>query len=112
MQLDEITKIVHDNAVAKGWWDDTPEFPLRSDGDCLMLMVTELAEAMEELRDGHAPHEIYFKGDKPEGVPVELADTIIRICDFAGRHGIKLDEAVALKMKYNETRPYKHGRVK
>jgi NTP pyrophosphatase (non-canonical NTP hydrolase) len=116
--LSEITSIIHATAIAKGWWDDTEEFPLRSDGDCIALMHSELSEALEELRNGHDPDEIYFNEiqgrhgivtHKPEGVPIELADVIIRICDYAGRHGIDLDKAIEMKMNYNATRPARHG---
>ena len=47
---------------------------------------------------------------KPEGIPIELADAIIRICDTCGQYGIDLDRAIRLKMEYNKTRPYKHGK--
>jgi NTP pyrophosphatase (non-canonical NTP hydrolase) len=46
---------------------------------------------------------------KPEGIPSELADAIIRILDIAAFHGIDIAHAVADKMAYNETRPYRHG---
>lgn len=47
---------------------------------------------------------------KPEGIGIELADAIIRICDLAERHGINLTEMIALKSAYNEGRPHMHGR--
>jgi NTP pyrophosphatase (non-canonical NTP hydrolase) len=105
----------------KGWRDDLRSDRPNSAGDLLMLCVTELAEAMEEVRDHHALNEVYLtykKGDdgsdlpgteKPEGVPIELADVLIRIFDMAGRWDIDLEQAVRYKMAYNERRPYKHG---
>lgn len=76
----------------------------------LMLMVSEIAEAMEELRSGRRADEIYFgKDGKPEGVPIELADVVIRIGDFAQEHGFDLQEAVQMKMAFNCTRPKMHG---
>jgi len=71
-----------------------------------MLMVTELGEAMEALRDGDPPSEA-IRGFS--AVEEELADTIIRILDFAGGHDLDLEGAVAAKMGYNESRPYRHG---
>ena len=50
------------------------------------------------------------RGEKPEGVAVELADAVIRIADLCGHLGIDLEAAIALKMDYNETRPFKHGK--
>lgn len=46
---------------------------------------------------------------KPEGVPSELADIIIRVLDMCGWYGIDIEAAVAEKMEYNETRSYRHG---
>lgn len=48
---------------------------------------------------------------KPEGVPSEFADIIIRVLDACAAYGIDIDAAIAEKMAYNATRPYKHGRV-
>lgn len=46
---------------------------------------------------------------KPEGIPIELADILIRIADTCGARGINLTEALRLKMAYNKTRPTRHG---
>ncbi len=40
-----------------------------------------------------------------------FADTIIRIFDTCGHYGIDLEQAIEIKMKYNESRPYKHNKV-
>jgi hypothetical protein len=46
---------------------------------------------------------------KPCGIPSELADIVVRIAHFAGKHGVDLAGAVEEKMAYNATRPFKHG---
>ena len=79
----------------------------------LMLSVSELAEALEELRSGNHPQLIYYKPDKPnkpEGFPIEMADTIIRLLQLCVALGIDIDYAVALKDSYNKSRPFKHGK--
>lgn len=79
----------------------------------LMLIASEISEAFEELREGHAATEIYYnngKPDKPEGFPIELADAMIRIWDTAETYGVDLEEAIKIKMEYNKSRPYKHGK--
>lgn len=46
---------------------------------------------------------------EPHGIPIELADVIIRVLDIAGWYGIDIEKAVAEKMAHNTTRPYRHG---
>jgi NTP pyrophosphatase (non-canonical NTP hydrolase) len=46
---------------------------------------------------------------KPEGIPSELADIVIRVMDCAVEYGIDLEDEITLKMAYNATRPHKHG---
>lgn len=132
--LNEIAKVVHENAVAHGWWDEERSFP-----EVIALVHSELSEALEEYRNGRPL--LYFpcnaggvcerdrgeegltcgsvvpdgnggckaKSDKPEGVAIELADAIIRILDYCGEAGIDIEEAIAIKHEYNKTRPYRHG---
>lgn len=72
----------------------------RNKGEMLMLMVTEISEAMEgerkDLMDDKLPHR--------KMAEVELSDTIIRICDYAGRWNYDLAGAVIEKMQYNANR--------
>ncbi|MDA3779726.1 MAG: hypothetical protein PF487_05805 [Bacteroidales bacterium] len=46
---------------------------------------------------------------KPEGIPSELADVVIRVADMCGYYGIDLEKAIEEKMEYNEIRSRKHG---
>lgn len=81
----------------------------------LALVTTEVSEAIEEIRAGRYPTEVYHShiGEgrlaKPEGVPSELADVIIRVLDFANTWGIDLGAAVDEKLAYNATRGHRHG---
>lgn len=97
-----LTNLCHGNAFANGWWHDpkTGELKVRNTGELLMLMVSELAEAMEGDRknkmDDHLPHR--------KSIEVELADCMIRICDFAGFHNLDLGGAIFEKLQYNNKR--------
>jgi len=46
---------------------------------------------------------------KPEGIPSEMADIVIRVLDFCYRHQIDLEEVLLEKLAYNETRGHRHG---
>jgi NTP pyrophosphatase (non-canonical NTP hydrolase) len=102
--INTFVKMAHENALDKGWWEEDRTF-----GELVVLMHSELSEAIEDYRNGKAFAEIYFEGDKPCGIPIELADCIIRIFDTCGRHGINLEEAIIMKMAYNRTREKRHG---
>ena len=183
-KLHELARIAHSNAKAKGFWETA-----RPEKESLILVVTELAEALEAARanrfctkqhftealniyreigrENIIPNEvsgafnIYFNDFCRGTFEEEIADTLIRILDFAESrkdvfqveemleasdtqggfyipmaifditaHVMKdeLNEAIYLlqllsmqkgfdlilwarmKMKYNETRGYKHGK--
>lgn len=78
----------------------TGEPIVRNKGETLMLIVTEVAEAMEgarkNLMDDHLPHR------KME--EVELADAVIRAIDHCNIHGFDLLGALFEKHEYNKTR--------
>lgn len=79
----------------------------------LLMVVGELVEAQNELRDGHAPGDIYYNETnpaKPEGFGIELADAIIRLAGTAEALNIDLQHCITLKHAYNGTRPRLHGK--
>jgi len=73
---------------ADKWYHDprTGEMLFLNHGERFMLMVSEISEAMEgarkNLMDDKLPHRTM--------VEVELADAIIRICDYAGDHNLDI----------------------
>lgn len=85
LPIEDLIETCHGAAKAGGWWHDIKTGkPLDRDYlELKMLMLSEVAEAMEGLRKN-------LKDDKLPHRPmeeVELADTVIRICDFIGGTG-------------------------
>lgn len=99
--FNQLADEVHSTARAKGWWDKE-----RNDGEALMLIVCEVAEACEALRAGNPPDD---KISAYSGVEAELSDVIIRIMDIAKARGWRVAEALEAKREFNKTRAYKHG---
>lgn len=102
----------YSNAKEKGFHNVNQSF-----GDKMMLAVSELAEALEEYRNGCGVQTIYFVLDsegkpKPEGVPIEIIDCMIRLFDNCGYYNIPITQIYMLKTEYNKSRPHLHGNKK
>lgn len=115
-QIEFLTDICHGAAAESGWWTDmksghstrSPLYGIHGDRDSLkinvpeklMLVVSELGEAMEGFRknkrDEHLPHRL--------NIEVEIADAIIRLLDLGGGIGLDVGGAVAEKLAYNMQR--------
>jgi NTP pyrophosphatase (non-canonical NTP hydrolase) len=111
----------HGCAIEKGWWDGGAQDRTdRAEADfpaLLALIHSEVSEALEAYRK---PEQGYPDGDawgwigpngKPEGILSELADVVIRIFDLVGALGMgsRFASVLVAKMRYNRTRPHRHG---
>lgn len=96
-------------------WKATPANPLpfqfAMTGNGRYLVKTGFAEQELDQSQFYNLLRIHKIPLKPEGVPSEFADIIIRVLDACAAYGIDIDAAMREKMSYNRTRPYKHGRV-
>jgi NTP pyrophosphatase (non-canonical NTP hydrolase) len=92
----------------------------------LMLLVTEIAEAMEAYRKMELKFLGVLQRNLIENKPIileddnslkahknfqeELADTLIRLLDLTASLGIDIEAPIAEKMAVNELRPIKHDK--
>ena len=119
MTITELCEKAHKNARDHGFWEDWDSIcweeglPRNEESTLdiqelfnhtiatrLMLIVSELSEALEALRHNDRDN---FKE--------ELADVAIRLGDLCGGLNIDLETEIKKKMEKNKTRGYKHGKA-
>ena len=129
MDINELQQKCWKTAEDKGFHEDRPkrsQYDTREQfkkalanwqGNKLLLVVSEITEGHDELRKGFDADAMYYSGDpvgdipgKPEGLPSELADAVIRILDFCGTEHINLQAVIEEKLAFNATRERLHGR--
>ena len=109
MNINDLIAEAHANAVAHGFWEEDRPF-----AETVDLIHSELSEALEEFRDGHGLDEVYYscswdmfcpgnilscdckpcRYHKPEGIPIEFADTVIRIGDYLGHEKVDAERTI------------------
>jgi len=94
MNINKLVDECYSISKSKGWWDNGRTFP-----ESCMMIITELAEAVQEDRK-------YNRNKMAE----ELADVAIRLFDLIGYLGIDLEKEISKKMDINKDRPFKHNR--
>lgn len=109
--LRALSKRAHSIAKSKDWWVDYDQAPQKYKpyiiATKIALIGSEVSEMLEAARRNMFGEETV--NGKPEGVPPEGADVLIRLLDLFEKLGIDISGATLRKIKYNETRPIKHG---
>ena len=133
MDIKQTMQEIHSNNREKGFWDKE-----RNTGEMLMLVVSELSEALEADRkdkradldsfglktwtnqvDGRtmtneemdARFKKVFADTVKDGFEDELADAVIRLFDIAEGMKIDLEWHIRAKMRYNSMREKMHGKA-
>ena len=126
MNIKETAQAIHQINKDKGFWDKE-----RNTGELLMLVTSELAEALEADRkgwvadkqrmqilqkdcnweDNKAVLKNVFDSDIKDTFEDEIADAVIRLFDLAEGMNIDLEFHIKHKMEYNQTRERLHGKA-
>ena len=134
MNLNELSKEIYEANKLKGF--DVKECNI---GQTLMLIVSELSEALEADRKGKKDRLKFFEQElgyarlkiedyEPENENFkwitnrfettikdtfedEIADTFIRVMDLVGALEIDIEKHIYLKRMYNSQRQFKHGKA-
>ena len=112
--LNQSAHVIHQYNKEKGFWDKE-----RNVGELLMLVTSELGEAMEAHRKGdftpalfvgsdHTPKA--FEENIKDTFEDEIADAIIRLLDLSAGLGIDIEWHIRSKVQYNQNRPWLHGK--
>lgn len=113
-RLNELAKRIHQDNVERGFYDEKREL-----GTLLMLIVSEVSEALEADRKGRhvniselteTEKTVGFKEKIKDTFEDEIADTFIRLFDLVGYLNIDIESHINAKLDFNKTRGYKHGK--
>lgn len=129
ININHLSNDIYKANKEKGFW---PEDNQRNIGEMLMLVVSELGEAIEAHRKGRMCKvdvgECYtatrgfnndvtftfdvnlFKENVKDTFEDEIADAFIRLFDMCGGLNIDIYKHIKFKLKYNKTREQLHGK--
>lgn len=124
--LNKLSKEIYEENKLRGF-----DVAKENVGQTLMLIVSELAEALESDRENRYADIDLFERELSVGSDIipfnerfknsfnshikdtfedELIDAMIRLLDLCGAKNIDIDQHMKLKREYNKTREHKHGK--
>lgn len=104
LSVEDIMQAANKTANDRGWYNRPRSFP-----EVIALIHAEASEALEAYRDGMPVDDLIWTPSGPQGVPVELADVVIRTLDYCEHEAIDIVTALRSKLCFNQTRDYRHG---
>ena len=121
--LNDSAQVIFQNNKEKGFWDNE-----RNVGELLMLVTSELSEAMEAHRKGKFARwdewtKYYSHQENLEQIKSvfelhikdtfedEIADAVIRLLDLSAGLEIDLEKHINAKVNYNKLRKRLHGKL-
>jgi len=135
ININHLSNDIYKANKEKGFW---PEDNKRNIGEMLMLVVSELGEAIEahrkgrmcrvdiadceniEYTDEYGEHDVqniiytfdidFFKENVKDTFEDEIADAFIRLFDMCGGLNIDIYKHIMFKLQYNKTREKLHGK--
>ena len=116
--LNKLAETIHQGNKERGFYENPKEL-----GTLLMLVTSELGEALEAHRRGFMGNklalesmvengfdELTFKKHIKDSVHDEISDAMIRLLDLCGYMNLDIESHIDFKLQFNATRGKRHGK--
>lgn len=103
--ISDWTRICHNVSRSSGGWSSP-----KTTAECAAFIHMDISNALMEAMDGIKNKKpvdgngIYYEGDVPCGVSIELAGCISSILDYCGRMGWDMDKVMRTKVGHDKSK--------